>query len=322
VCNARAVAAGLSGTFVAWMSDDNDDAYCRVHGLMGKMSANCGQVALPIAAGPWIRTDGFPFSATIDQLLSPTFQVYSPLRFDEFGALVPASFVFASTTSSGSLRNSTPCTNWTSNSMVWVRGGFTENTTGQWTDGGSGFCASNHRIICMESGVGGDLPDFTSSGKQAFVTSTTMNNGNLGGLAGADAICQGLAMTAGLTGTFKAWLSDTGTDAIDRFTSDGPWVRLDGVKIADNKADLIDGTIFTGLDLDEQNNYIINNAVWTGTTSSGVVDGSNHCNSWTDGTAGFNGTMGGTSKAGSAWTFFSGATSCDSTYARLYCLED
>lgn len=44
ICRQRATAAGLAEAdqFVAWMSDSNDDAYCRVHGLPGKRSANCG----------------------------------------------------------------------------------------------------------------------------------------------------------------------------------------------------------------------------------------------------------------------------------------
>src|SRR5690606_18797239 len=57
VCNAEAAAAGLPGTYVAWMSDATDDAYCRVHQLTGKKAANCGLGALPATAGPWVRTD-------------------------------------------------------------------------------------------------------------------------------------------------------------------------------------------------------------------------------------------------------------------------
>jgi len=76
VCQARANAAGLPGIFKAWLSDGNDDAYCRVHNLTGKISANCGQSSLPASAGPWVRMDGFPFGARIDQLLNGT--VYSP----------------------------------------------------------------------------------------------------------------------------------------------------------------------------------------------------------------------------------------------------
>src|SRR5207248_2675590 len=43
--------------------------------------------------------------------------------------------------------------------------------------------------------------------KRVFVTSV-MYDGNLGGLAGADAKCQARATAASLSGTYKAWLSD------------------------------------------------------------------------------------------------------------------
>jgi hypothetical protein len=45
VCQARALAAGLANPqdFVAWLSDNNVDAYCRIHGFAGTIVANCGQ---------------------------------------------------------------------------------------------------------------------------------------------------------------------------------------------------------------------------------------------------------------------------------------
>src|SRR3989344_6490978 len=49
--------------------------------------------------------------------------------------------------------------------------------------------------------------------KRAFVTSATYH-GNLGGLAGGDAECQSLANAASLGGIWKAWLSDSSTNAI------------------------------------------------------------------------------------------------------------
>jgi Protein of unknown function (DUF1554) len=61
-----------------------------------------------------------------------------------------------------------------------------------------------------------------------FVTSQGFN-GNLGGLAGADTKCQALADTAGLGGTYKAWLSDSTTDARNRLTqATVPYRLVDG----------------------------------------------------------------------------------------------
>ena len=52
--------------------------------------------------------------------------------------------------------------------------------------------------------------------KYAFVT-TWQGDGNIGGLAAADAICQTEAEEAELPGTYKAWLSDSGNSPSTRF---------------------------------------------------------------------------------------------------------
>ncbi|MCA9638983.1 MAG: DUF4215 domain-containing protein, partial [Myxococcales bacterium] len=79
--------------------------------------------------------------------------------------------------------------------------------------------------------------------RRVFVTST-LYQGNLGGLAGADAKCQARAQAAGLPGTFLAWLSDNTNNPNTRFTkSMGPYVLVNGTKIANNYTDLTDGTL-------------------------------------------------------------------------------
>lgn len=78
-----------------------------------------------------------------------------------------------------------------------------------------------------------------------FITSQGPGNGaNLGGLAGADALCQKLAATAGAGDkTWRAYLSAQSMDgkpavnARERIGK-GPWHNAKGVKIADNVADL------------------------------------------------------------------------------------
>jgi hypothetical protein len=67
--------------------------------------------------------------------------------------------------------------------------------------------------------------------RRIFVTSQVYT-ADLGGLSGADAKCQALADAAGLGGTFKAWLSDSKTDARDRVTHVGdPYTLADGVTV-------------------------------------------------------------------------------------------
>src|SRR5215475_15549715 len=71
-----------------------------------------------------------------------------------------------------------------------------------------------------------------------FVTSANPKGGNLGGLAGADAVCQSLARAAGAGGkTWRAYLSTSTVDAKTRI-GNGPWYNFKGQLIASNVADL------------------------------------------------------------------------------------
>src|SRR5262245_20777933 len=70
-----------------------------------------------------------------------------------------------------------------------------------------------------------------------FVTSANPKGGNLGGLAGADAVCQALARAVGSTKTWRAYLSTSTVDAKTRI-GNGPWYNFKGEKIADNVAGL------------------------------------------------------------------------------------
>ena len=71
-----------------------------------------------------------------------------------------------------------------------------------------------------------------------FVTSSNPKGGNLGGLAGADQVCQALAKTAGAGNkTWRAYLSTSTVDAKSRI-GNGPWYNFKGELIAQNVADL------------------------------------------------------------------------------------
>ena len=87
---------------------------------------------------------------------------------------------------------------------------------------------------------------------RVFVTSTT-HDGNLGGLAGADAICQARAAAAGLPGTYLAWLSDGSASPATRFLtqSAGPYRLVNGTTIADDWADLTSGDLDAPINITE-----------------------------------------------------------------------
>jgi hypothetical protein len=107
-----------------------------------------------------------------------------------------------------------------------------------------------------------------------FVSSVPYTGGSLGGISGADAKCQELATAAGLSGTFKAWLSDSTHSPSTTFTrSPTPYVLVDGTVIASNWGDLTDGTINHAIDLTETGGFGTWNGyyAWTGTAEDGTA---------------------------------------------------
>ena len=119
----------------------------------------------------------------------------------------------------------------------------------------------------------------------AFVTST-LYTGNLGGVSGADAICQTHADNAGLQGTFKAWISDNlGSSPSTTFTQNpGPYVFVGGRVVANNWADLTDGTIgerFNGNEL----GVGVSTHLWSNTNTDGTSFGGVNCSNWTSASA-------------------------------------
>jgi hypothetical protein len=135
-----------------------------------------------------------------------------------------------------------------------------------------------------------------------FVTSTgSGNGGNLGGLDGADKLCQSLAAKAGAGNrTWRAYLSTSNPDvhARDRIGT-GPWQNAKGVVIAANVAELHSekANINNDTALDEQGRTI--NAtgapnrhdILTGSTVEGRATPTT-CQNWTSGGSEQNGMVG------------------------------
>ena len=164
--------------------------------------------------------------------------------------------------------------------------------------------------------------------KRVFVTSAKYD-GDTGGLSGADiSRCQSLANTAGLGGTWKAWLSDSNFHTKDRLThSTNPYKRLDNIQIADNWTDLVDGTLDNSISKDEYGSSIPpteQTDVWTGSTIYGTIETANPgydntCVNWDTSSSGTYGRIGDDSLSDSHWTV-NGFTSCN-TMRRFYCFE-
>ncbi len=364
ICQARADTAGLGGRFVAWLSDRNHDAYCRVHGLSGKISEDCGQDALPESAGPWVRTDGYPFAPGISELTRSNV-IYTSLPFNESGHQLfrdgeggaPIT-IWTGTDQTGAwaeglyleLPDSAipwgDCNGWDSDAtdLPGVAQGLRLATHRDWTTfAKGGSCSDTAGLACFELSKSVPLPDFAEPGKRVFMTSV-VGTGDLSswpdaggkkGISAGDAICRARASIADLPNAekFKAFLSDDTTTAIDRLISDGPWVRMDGVRIAKTKQDLIvnlgangvaAGT-FSSISVDEKGEYLsgIYVLVSVGTYGNGQSSTDN-CLNWTSSDEETYGTVTQASFLGYMWlppAPDSGGLACNIP-TRLYCFED
>jgi hypothetical protein len=139
-----------------------------------------------------------------------------------------------------------------------------------------------------------------------FIASTVPGTGNLGGLAGADQICQNLAAAAGAGNrTWHAYLSQEQRGNTPRVNArgrigQGPWYNAKGALVASNVADLHGdqqrdrNTIRKLTALDEKGNPVNGvgdmpnqHDMMTGSDSQGRAwtDGLDHtCNNWTSAT--------------------------------------
>ncbi len=174
--------------------------------------------------------------------------------------------------------------------------------------------------------------------KLVFVSSVG-HNGNFGGIAGADSFCQQRAAAAGLSGTYKAWLSagTVSTGPASRFTKSSiPYALVDGTIIANNWADLTDGAINVPLNLTEFGKVpTTGTLIWSYTRIDGTpglfgnpnhtcYGGDCHCKSWTTTETQGSPIQGSAfalrDKSNDDWTDYSFANACGGEYS-LYCFQ-
>lgn len=191
----------------------------------------------------------------------------------------------------------------------------------------------------------GTLPDGSwKSGKRMFVTSQRYRGGEIKqdggmttGLASADKLCANIAAAAGFSGTWKAWLSDSKTDAIGRIAEAGPWYNTSRSSILfRNKNDLSVGPrVWQPLDergqVVQSSGSFSNPDVWTGTSSTGrykapALANKTNCSDWTANTYVEFGAAqpiyayAGSLAMDSNWSEFSSTSEC-SALGHLYCFE-
>ena len=154
------------------------------------------------------------------------------------------------------------------------------------------------------------------------------NKGNLGGASGADNKCQVLANSAGLDGTFKAWLSQSTTDSPAESWSHAipnrPYYLVDDTtKVADDWNHLTNAANNELHHPINKNEYgqTVNDAlrVWTNTNWNGYRIGSDNCGGWTNNSKNKYGKYGRIDETSNNWSW-NGKTKCN-WIARLYCIQ-
>jgi hypothetical protein len=171
---------------------------------------------------------------------------------------------------------------------------------------------------------------------RVFVTKETFP-GNFGAgysrVEGGDKKCQEAANTAGLSGTWRAWLSsreyspsgDYITPIYRLYHSDKPYVLLDGTIVANNWADLIKGSLRHYIDVNEYGDKVTSSPffAWTATQNDGTGLTKN-CNYWSSSSSDWSANVGTfvlhpCEDCPGSWSD-SGSTPCNENN-RLYCFE-
>ncbi len=154
----------------------------------------------------------------------------------------------------------------------------------------------------------------------AFVTSRKQTPGSLGGLMGADEICNNAASMAGLPeNNYVAWLSTSSSNAITRLGDASGWIRTDRRPFTLTVSDLLDGKILYPLHLDEFGNAITGSPdVITGTSPDGLAGTAGDCGDWEDESSENSPETGAAVSAGNEWTAGVLSRSCNAM-TRIYC---
>lgn len=268
VCQARADAAALGGTFVALLYTLADLPAVRLAGSRG-----------------WVDLAGRVIGDTPESLEAATF---NPLHVDELGAEVA---ITGYAWWGGHPTSSQTCMDWTS-TVTDTNGTHVVSPYAAFDTDNYSNCGTPSRLICAEVGHSAAVTPPIETGRNAFVTVGPWTPG--GGLASADAACQAEATAASLPGTYRAYLVTSTASAESRFATTGlPWRKVSGVRLTQT-ADALFGPTPVAL----WDSFIAMHAdgspttqrAWTGSTADNCLD-------WSSASMAVTGTIGATHSA-------------------------
>ena len=266
ICMEHAAAAGLAGTYVAFVSSSTVAARDRISTARG-----------------WVRTDGSPFLDRVEDL--DIGRIYQPLELDELGEVVGnINGVITNTKNDGTPGNVDDCNDYTTMTGS-VDVGSPTATSGGWVATTSILCNQTDRLYCFGIDRQTKLSFTPATGRRAFLSSSIYTP-DATGLAKADAQCATDAALGGVTGTFQALLPTTTASAISRFSLTGAtWVRLDGIALATSPLLFANGELTAPLNLTTAGIYSsAGYSVFGGANDlqHASPDATRDCSDWTD----------------------------------------
>lgn len=167
----------------------------------------------------------------------------------------------------------------------------------------------------------GAFIDGIANGEYRVFLTNAGYTGNLGGVAGADALCATSAANAGLERKYFAYISVSGNAARNRIVAEGP-IYIYVSPTDRRRVGTSLSTIWATGGLEFPMRYtefyqVMNVNVATGSTSAGASTGAD-CSSWT--ATGGAVSVGSSNATGSAYTGGTVAF-CNSTSIHLYCIN-
>ena len=302
-CTAASTAAGLPGTYKAFLSTTTTSAASRLGSARG-----------------WIRVDGLPFTDTVADMAAG--QVYYPIGVTELGTASTGT-AWTATNGDGTFGGATSdCLDWTSASASDSgTGGAATGGSGGFTEDFGTQCNSTESLYCFGVSLTHPLAYTLATGRYAFLSKGSFDTST--GQAGADAMCASEATAGSLPGTYLALLATDTATAASRFNLAGlNWVRKDGIPVATSPTQLMGGNLLTSISQYADGTYInYSNIVRTGAISATTVGtDSEDCVNWTSNASSAESVVGISSFTFANSDFIWLSQACNQT-AAVYCLE-
>lgn len=307
-CSRLASAAGLTGTWVAYLSTPDVDAKSRLGTARG-----------------FQRLDGKPISDTVADL-ADTHRLWNSVGFDENGTMFTSYEVTWTGSTVNDVVDAYTCQGWTSED-AGDYGRFGEANAGplDWMQSNPQSCNNTGRIYCFQTDKTTAIdPPVPTAGKRIYITKAHFLPG--GGIGAANDMCDA-EKPNGVT-TVKALLATKETPASSLVDAATKYVRPDGVLVGTG-ADLVavsksNGNLNSAAWQNGDGTYEVESYsyfCWTGSSAldqTGTVDTT--CDDWTTAADTPTGTGGINQRPwDSWWNQYTGP--CSTTTYHLYCVE-